>query len=69
MYFIDLFHFKDITNKFLELMILFRASGPTPYITGKEMGAIRWEFFTNTYEERALGMALEATGQWTGRKW
>lgn len=40
-YFIDLFHLKDITNKFLELAILLRASGPTPSVTGKETGAIR----------------------------
>lgn len=44
-YFIDLFHLKDVTNKLLELTILLRVSGLTPYVTGKEVASDRQEFF------------------------
>ena len=45
-YFIDLFHLEDVTNKLLQLAILLRVSGLTPYVTGKEVASDR-NFFTN----------------------
>lgn len=56
--FIDLFYLKDVTNKFLELTVLLRVSGPTPYVTGKEVGAIRQDFFANVEDDKDIGNGI-----------
>lgn len=69
--FIDLFHLKDITDKFLELDNSFESSfesiqSNTLYYS-KETGAIRLEIFTNTYEDKGIGNDIGNSKE-TGRQ-
>lgn len=53
--FIDIFYLKDITDKLLELDNSFESIQSNSLYYGKETGAIRLEFFTNTYEDKGIG--------------
>lgn len=66
--FVQLFHFKDVTNKFLKVDNPFESFWSNTYVTDAETEAIRQVFFHKYMRLKALRMTLGALRELTGRK-